>query len=169
LAGVRKPAQEETFLAPPGPPVTAIRRSGYDAVQSTNRPGAPDHLKRREFISLLGGATLAWPFPAQAQQPNQVRRIGVLMGRAANDPEGQNQAAALRGGLEELGWSSPRNVEIEFRWPAGDSVRARAQAKELVDLPSTSSSPIPRVFGRRATGDQRHPHSVRCHCRSRSP
>ena len=57
------------------------------------------------------------------------------MGRAANDPEGQNQAAALRGGLEELGWSSPRNVKIEFRWPAGDSVRARAQAKELVDLP----------------------------------
>jgi putative tryptophan/tyrosine transport system substrate-binding protein len=115
--------------------VTAIRRFGYDAVQSTNRPGAPDHLKRREFISLLGGATLAWPFPAQAQQPDQVRRIGVLMGRAANDPEGQNQAAALRGGLEELGWSSPRNVKIEFRWPAGDSVRAQAQAKELVDLP----------------------------------
>ena len=56
------------------------------------------------------------------------------MGRAAGDPEGQKQAAALQRALEELHWSSPRNIEIEYRWPAGDAVRAQAQAKELVDL-----------------------------------
>jgi len=91
-------------------------------------------MKRRNFVALLGGAAAAWPLAARAQQPDRMRRIGVLMARAASDPEGQKQAAALRRGLEELGWSSPRNVEIEFRWPAGDAVRAQAQAKELVDL-----------------------------------
>jgi putative ABC transport system substrate-binding protein len=91
-------------------------------------------MMRRELISLLGGAAVAWQLPARAQQGERVRRIGVLMGRASGDPEGQKQAAALQRGLAELGWSSPRKVEIEFRWPAGDAVRAQAQAKELVDL-----------------------------------
>jgi putative ABC transport system substrate-binding protein len=62
-----------------------------------------------------------------------MRRIGVLMARAANDPEGQKQAAALQRGIEELGWLPGRNVEIEYRWPAGDASRAQALAKELVD------------------------------------
>src|SRR5262245_64289878 len=90
-------------------------------------------MKRREFITLLGGAT-AWPLAAKAQQAERTRRIGVLMGRASGDPEGQKQAAALQRGLEELHWSSPRNIEIEYRWQAGDDVRAQAEAKELVEL-----------------------------------
>src|SRR6266480_1997714 len=91
-------------------------------------------MKRREFITLLGGAAAAWPLAARAQQAERRRRIGALMGRTSGDPEGQKQAAALQQGLEELHWSSPRNIEIEFRWTAGDAVRAQAQAKELVDL-----------------------------------
>ena len=62
-----------------------------------------------------------------------MRRLGVLMGRAADDAEGQKQAAVLQRALEELHWSS-RNVEIEYRWAAGDPVRAQAQANELVEL-----------------------------------
>ena len=89
---------------------------------------------RRAIITLIGGAAAAWPLTARAQQGERMRSIGVLMGRASGDPEGQKQAAALQRGLEELHWSSPRNIEIEYRWPAGDAVRAQAQAKELVDL-----------------------------------
>src|SRR5262245_4767786 len=87
---------------------------------------------RREFVTLLA-STAAWPFAARAQQPERMRRIGVLMGRAAGDPEGQKQAAALQRGLEELHWSPPR-IAIEFRWFAGDAARAQAQAKEIVEL-----------------------------------
>jgi ABC-type uncharacterized transport system substrate-binding protein len=90
-------------------------------------------MRRREFISLLGSAAVVWPHAARAQQPGQVRRIGVLMARAANDPEGQKQAVALQRGIEELGWSPNRNVKIEYRWPAGDTSRAQSLAKELVD------------------------------------
>jgi putative ABC transport system substrate-binding protein len=92
------------------------------------------HIGRRKFLATLGGAVVAWPFAARAQQAERRRRIGALMGRTSGDPEGQKQAAALQQGLEELHWSSPRNIEIEFRWTAGDAVRAQAQAKELVDL-----------------------------------
>jgi putative ABC transport system substrate-binding protein len=89
-------------------------------------------MRRREFIAFVGSTAVAWPLMARAQQ-GRVRRIGVLMARAANDPEGQKQAAALQRGIEELGWSPGRNVEIEYRWPAGDASRAEALAKELLD------------------------------------
>jgi putative ABC transport system substrate-binding protein len=84
-----------------------------------------------EFITLLGGAA-AWPLAARA--PERMRRIGVLMARAADDPGGQEQAAALRRGLEELGWSLGRGLEIEYRWPAENAGLARTSAKELVEL-----------------------------------
>jgi putative tryptophan/tyrosine transport system substrate-binding protein len=85
------------------------------------------------LTTALGGAAVAWPLLVNAQQPS-VRRIGVLMGRTADDPDGQEQAAALRRGLEELGWSLGHNFEIEYRWPAGNASLAQASAKELVEL-----------------------------------
>jgi len=90
-------------------------------------------MRRREFIALLGSATVAWPFAARTQPAQRMRRIGVLMSRAANDPEGQKQAAVLQRGIEELGWSPGRNVEIEYRWLAGDASRAEPLVKELLD------------------------------------
>ena len=88
-------------------------------------------MRRREFISLMGAAALAGPLPAHAQQP--VRRIGVLMAFAADDPEGQARLAAFVEGLRQLGWTDGRNVKIEIRWPVGDAARSRS-AEELVAL-----------------------------------
>jgi len=89
-------------------------------------------MKRRAFIALLGGAA-AWPLAARAQG-ERVRRIGVLMGQAANDPEGQARVAAFLQGLQELGWTVGRNVRIDFRWGAGNADRIRRDATELVAL-----------------------------------
>jgi hypothetical protein len=72
-------------------------------------------MRRREFITLLGGAA-AWPVPARAQQPEGMRRIGVLMAHAESDPEFKTYVAAFRGGLEKLGWTDGRNIRIDFRW-----------------------------------------------------
>jgi putative tryptophan/tyrosine transport system substrate-binding protein len=91
-------------------------------------------MRRREFISLLGGALTALPFAARAQQREQMRRIGVLMGYAESDPAAQSEVAAFRGGLAKLGWKEGSNVRIELRWGAGDVDRERTSAKELVDL-----------------------------------
>lgn len=91
-------------------------------------------MKRREFITLLGGAAVAWPLAAHAQQPERVRRIGVLMGLAENDPEGQARIAAFRQGLEQLRWTDGRNARIDYRWAAGEGNRAVTYAAELVAL-----------------------------------
>ena len=76
-----------------------------------------NRLKRREFITLLGGAA-AWPLAARAQQGERMRRIGVLMTTAANDPEGQARIAAFLQELQQLGWTDGRNVRIDVRWAA---------------------------------------------------
>jgi len=73
-------------------------------------------MRRREFITLIGGATAAWPLAANAQQSERLRRIGVLMNRAADNPEGQDRLAAFHQGLQELGWGIGRNVRIDTRW-----------------------------------------------------
>ena len=73
-------------------------------------------MKRREFITLLGGAAAAWPLAARAQQAERVRRIGVLMNFAADDPELQARVGAIAQGLAELGWTYGRNVRIDYRW-----------------------------------------------------
>jgi putative ABC transport system substrate-binding protein len=86
-------------------------------------------MRRREFITLIGGAVAAWPVAARAQQ----RRIGVLMSRAADDPEGQARIAAFVEGLQQLGWTDGRNVRIDTRWPVDDAERSRS-AEELVAL-----------------------------------
>jgi ABC-type uncharacterized transport system substrate-binding protein len=90
-------------------------------------------MRRREFITLLGGAAAAWPVAARAQQPVRVRRIGMLMG-VANDAPGQAQVKAFQQGLEKLGWTDGRNLRIEIRWGGGDTERYRAYAAELVGL-----------------------------------
>ncbi len=93
-------------------------------------------MRRREFITLFGGATVAWPFGAHAQQPDRIRRIGVLMAYSARDPEGQRRAAAFEQGLKGLGWAEGHNIRIDYRWP-GDEIdidHIRALAKELVDM-----------------------------------
>jgi putative tryptophan/tyrosine transport system substrate-binding protein len=90
-------------------------------------------MKRRTFITLIGG-TAAWPLAARAQQAERVRRIGVLMNYASDDAEGQARLAAFHQGLQQLGWSVGRNVQIEYRWGAGNADRIRKFAAELVTL-----------------------------------
>ena len=91
-------------------------------------------MQRRDFITLLGGAVAAWPLAAQAQQPEQMRRIGILMNRAANDAEGQARLAVFRQALQQLGWSEWRNVQIDIRWGEDKTDLERKYAAELVAL-----------------------------------
>jgi putative ABC transport system substrate-binding protein len=90
-------------------------------------------MRRRQFIALLGAAA-AWPVVARAQQAERMRRIGVLMNLAAEDPESQRRVTAFVQGLQELGWADGRNVRIETRWGASDAERNRRYAAELVAL-----------------------------------
>ncbi len=91
-------------------------------------------MNRRHLIALLGGAAVARPLVTRAQQPDRMRRIGVLMAQAADDPEYQNRVAAFLQGLEQLGWADGRNVRIDYRWGVGDAGRTRRYAAELVAL-----------------------------------
>jgi len=91
-------------------------------------------MKRREFIGLIGGAAIAWPFDARAQQPDQMRRIGVLMGYAESDLEAQAWVSAFVQEFKELGWIVGRNVSIDYRFGAGDANRMKAYTEELVGL-----------------------------------
>jgi putative tryptophan/tyrosine transport system substrate-binding protein len=93
-----------------------------------------DQWKRREFITLLGSAAAAWPLGAHAQQRERMRRIGLLMNLAADDPESMARIGAFLHGLHQLGWVDGRNVVIHYRWGAGDSERIRKSAQELVAL-----------------------------------
>ena len=90
-------------------------------------------MRRREFVSLFGGAA-AWPLAARAQQREPMRRIGVLMNMPADDPEGQARVAAFLQGLQEAGWAVGRNAQIHIRWGMSDAERSRKNATELVAL-----------------------------------
>jgi putative ABC transport system substrate-binding protein len=104
-------------------------------------------MKRREFITLIGSAA-AWPLIARAQQTDRVRRIGVLMQIAADDPESKIQVAEFLRGLRELGWVVGRNVKLDTRWAGGDSDRIRKYAAELVALaPDVVLAPGGTVVG----------------------
>ena len=92
-----------------------------------------NRLKRREFITLLGGAA-AWPIAARAQQGERVRHIGVLMSTAANDPEGQARIAGFLDQLQQLGWTDGRNARIDVRWGGGIADDVRKYASELVAI-----------------------------------
>jgi putative ABC transport system substrate-binding protein len=91
-------------------------------------------MRRREFISLLGGSVAAWSGAARAQQGTRARRVGVLMGLAESDSDAQPRVTAFLRQLQELGWTDGGNVRIDYRWTAGDVERARAAAKDLVGL-----------------------------------
>jgi putative tryptophan/tyrosine transport system substrate-binding protein len=91
-------------------------------------------MKRREFIALIGGATAAWPVAAHAQQTTQIRRVGVLMGIAENDPGAPGRIVSIERPLRELGWVLGRNIELLYRWGAGDTDLTRAYAKELIEV-----------------------------------
>jgi ABC-type uncharacterized transport system substrate-binding protein len=94
-----------------------------------------DQLKRREFITLLGGAAAVWPLAARAQQSDRMRRIAVLMNNAEDDPEGQARAAAFRQGLQALGWSEGGNLRVDWHWTAGDVGRIRSDVTKLAGHP----------------------------------
>src|SRR5438093_10059579 len=87
-------------------------------------------MRRREFITLLGGA-IAWPIATRAQQGERMRRIAVLMNNAEDDPEGQARATAFRQGLQALGWIEGKNLRIDWYWTAGDVGRIRGDVTEL--------------------------------------
>jgi putative tryptophan/tyrosine transport system substrate-binding protein len=101
-------------------------------------------MRRRDFITLIGGAAASWPLAGRAQQLDR-KRIGVLMGWAESDREAQSWLAALREELRKLGWTEGRNIEMEIRWAAGDVESMKRFAKELValqpDLTVTGSTP----------------------------
>src|SRR5262249_34078146 len=95
----------------------------------------PD-LKRRDFMALLGGAAAARPGIVSAQQRERIRKIGVLMGTAAETTDGQVGLAVFMQLLHQLGWTEDRNVKLEIRWGGGDPARVRRYAEELVALPA---------------------------------
>src|SRR5258708_35176150 len=97
-------------------------------------------MRRRAFITLLGGAAATWPLAARAQQPQQMRRIGVLMNVAADDPEAPARVGGLSQGLAEFGWTIRPNVRIGYRWDAGHPNAARQYAAQ-----STTPHPNARV------------------------
>ena len=90
-------------------------------------------MKRREFITLLGGA-VAWPRAARAQQAGPMRRVGVLMGVSESDHNGQSRLSAFVEGLAQSGWTNGQNVRIDIRWSSGDPNGLRALAADLVRL-----------------------------------
>jgi putative tryptophan/tyrosine transport system substrate-binding protein len=91
-------------------------------------------VKRRDFIALLGSTAAAWPLAARAQQPERMRRIGVLNYLTADDPNSSPRVAAFAQALQGLGWIDGRNIQIDYRWGGGDLDRSRRYATELVAL-----------------------------------
>jgi putative ABC transport system substrate-binding protein len=92
-------------------------------------------MKRREFITLIGGATLAWPLATRAQGGERMRRIGALFPQPENNPQSQARNAAFVQGLEERGWTIGRNLSIDYRWSRGNAELTRKHAAEFAASP----------------------------------
>jgi hypothetical protein len=106
-------------------------------------------MRRREFITMLGGAAAAWPVAARAQQADRVRRVGVLMNGSPRDAEQQDLVAVLAQTLQQLGWTEGRNFRIDIRWGEGDPRAIRRHAESLVaSAPDSSSRPATRACRR---------------------
>src|SRR5262245_33528139 len=107
-------------------------------------------MRRREFITLFGSAVLVSPLALRAQQPDRIRRIGVLIPPAQKDPEAQAWVAAFREGLEKLEWTDGHNIRIETRWGVADADSMQRVTKELVELQSevilTNNTPTVRLL-----------------------
>src|ERR1700733_812032 len=105
------------------------------AILSVRSRGGNRPVKRRELIRLLGGAAVAWPLSARAQQPDRMRRVGVLIGLAEDDPDSKARLGALRQGLEKLGWSEGRNIHLDVRFALpdpGNEQQLQIRVKELL-------------------------------------
>jgi putative tryptophan/tyrosine transport system substrate-binding protein len=124
-----------------------------------------DHLKRREFITLLGGAAVAWPLAARGQQLGKVPLVGALMPFAAGDEEAERRRNAFQRGLEAFGWTNGQNVRIEYRWVGSDRDRIRNAAIEIVGLkPDVILVSTALILA--AGADQHGSHRVHPHYRS---
>src|SRR5215831_15367717 len=113
-------------------------------------------MRRRDFITLLGGAAAAWPLTARAQQRERVRRVSVLMPFTADDPEGQARLLAFAQGLQQMGWAVGSNLLVDTRWGAGDAERNRKYAAELLALAPdvvVANGPLPVEAFLQATHD----------------
>src|SRR6185312_5465445 len=97
-----------------------------DSLASPGVSAGGNPMRRREFITLIGGTAAAWPLAARAQQGERVRRVGVPMGYAETDTAAQAQVATLRQELQKLGWEQGRNIRIDVRFPGADAGRVRA-------------------------------------------
>ena len=91
-------------------------------------------MRRRTFLGVLSGAAMTWPLPAYSQQGERIRRIGVLIGAAADDRDAQARMAAFHAGLQQSGWIEGRNLQVEVRWGAGNANLHRRYASELAAL-----------------------------------
>src|SRR5262245_37169326 len=94
----------------------------------------PSYIGRRKFLATLGGAAAAWPLAARAQQPERMRRIGVVVALAEDDPESVARRAAFEQALQASGWTVGRNIRIEYRWAAFDTARTQKLAAEVAAL-----------------------------------
>jgi hypothetical protein len=107
-------------------------------------------MRRREFITLLGGVALACPLAARAQQGNRIKRLGVLSGYRADDPEMMDRIVVFRQAMQELGWSEGRNLQIDYRWAGADAARIGSYAAELTGAPPDVITVAHRICGRGA-------------------
>ena len=121
-------------------------------------------MRRREFISLLGGAAVAWPLAARAQQAERSWNVGVLVGLREDDPDTQARLAGLRAGLEKLGWSEGRNIRIHYRF--APPRHSDPGIGEGISFPSTRCVAQPSVAGHTcvAGSDPNNPNRVRGRC-----
>jgi hypothetical protein len=106
-------------------------------------------MKRREFITLIGSATVAWPLAARAQQTDRIRRIGFLMALPENDQEAQARITAFRQGLEALGWTEGRNIRIDYRFAVAD-VHEPVRRTPTLELVQNARQPLNNVRTRDA-------------------
>jgi ABC-type uncharacterized transport system substrate-binding protein len=114
---------------------TSVSKSDIVSIerQTQSQPDL-DAMRRRELMTLLGGAAITWPLAARAQPRERLRRIGVLMNLAADDPESQTRLAAFAQGLQQSGWTVGQNLEVDYRWGGGNADTMRKHAAELVAL-----------------------------------